>query len=121
MKISRSNFFILILCVLVVAAWFRAESFSIHSEFQNFYGQKNLIRGKIVNDPEEKNGRENLEVQPDGFKQKILITVFSGGVFEYGDYVYIEGKITQPKPFADFDYPNYLAAKNIYAAMFLPK
>lgn len=50
-----------------------------------------------------------------------MITVFSGKNLKYGDAVFVSGKLTAPKPFADFDYPDYLAAKNIYGQMFLPE
>jgi len=117
----RSNFFIGVLLLLVAISLIRAQRFTIQSQFQSFYGQKIGLRGIIVNDPEEKNGRENLEILPDAFKQKVLLTVFSGQDFKYGDYLLVQGKLTIPKEFGGFDYPDYLAAKNIYGEMFLPK
>src|SRR5579864_1728036 len=117
----RSNFFMLALIGLVMFAWVRAARFKIQSQYSVFYGGKFAVQGVILNDPEPKNGRENLEVRPDGLSQKILVTVFSGRDYEYGDQIIAVGKIAAPKPFGDFDYPDYLAAKNIYAEMFLPQ
>jgi len=116
----RSNFFIAGLAGFALLAYIRAARFRISSEFTPLYGTKAAVRGLITADPEAKNGRMNFTVRPEGLRQEILITVFSGRDLRYGDSVYIQGKLAAPKPFGDFDYPDYLAAKNIYGEMFLP-
>lgn len=53
--------------------------------------------------------------------EKILVTSNFFPVYDYGDYLYFFGKIDQAKSFNDFDYPRYLARRNIFTLSYYPE
>jgi competence protein ComEC len=118
---SKSNIFILFLVFLIVLVWIRISFWQAKSEYANFFGQKVVLQGKVAADPQIKNSKSIIVLSVAGYRQKILVQFFGAPNFEYGNTLFIIGKITAAKPFDDFDYPDYLAAKNIYAQIFYPQ
>jgi len=118
-KKPKIGFFILIFCF--GALWHQ------HSLFQISYPKENQevkFLGKIVKEPEVFNKKQRLVFQPEEgffFKGKVLIYTTSLVSYQYGDRLEVQGKITPPKNYDDFNYKGYLAKEGIYGVMFWPK
>lgn len=105
----------------VCGMWRIHSSLSQPSEFTSWYGEKQDFEGVIVSDIDVRTDKQLLTVRPNGISQNILITVTKGKAYFYGDRVWVQGKVTEPKSFNDFDYRGYLERSNIYAVMSYPK
>jgi competence protein ComEC len=80
-----------------------------------FINQTAIIHATIKSDPAYQNNFTEFIAQPDRpFNQLLKVRVYGRHLINYDDYVYIVGKIEQPKNFNDFDYRSYLRAKNIF-------
>ncbi len=92
------------------------------------------VEGVITSDPEavgaltrfrlrvEKVGEE--EVSGDALvtlrESAALVSLRERPYFRYGDRLLLEGPLEAPEPFADFDYPAYLARQGIGTVMYFP-
>jgi competence protein ComEC len=89
-------------------------------EFNQYYDQKKLWIGNVVNDPDRGLEQTKIVVLPDGFTEKILVTLPKDTRVDYGDSISFTAAIKKPESFVTdtervFNYPAYLAVKNIYA------
>ncbi|MDB4939626.1 MAG: comeC [Candidatus Doudnabacteria bacterium] len=117
---NKSSIFILFLILFLFAIWSGVNWFQLGdkpNQYQNYFDQKVIIDGYIVSDPEIYHVHsQRFEIIPTvQYSQKIQVTVFGRSKFNYGDKIYLIGKIKQPKNFDDFDYIRNLQTKNIYA------
>ena len=62
-----------------------------------------------------------IEIRPQGFAEKILITTAKYPQYRYGDKIEVTGTLKEPAVFEDFNYREYLAKDGIYAVMYFPK
>jgi competence protein ComEC len=121
----RASLFVLCASACI-AGIFSGTFFAVpKSGYALYFGQKFAFQGLAVEEPSVKGESFLLIVQPAAgaftTSQKILVTGgFSTQPFAYGDKLYITGKIVQPKASPDFDYPNYLAAKGVFAQVSYP-
>lgn len=76
-----------------------------------------FMPGIIVSDVDIKGNRQSFEFKPDNAKTKILIYYYGNSRAEYGDRLMVYGKLQAPETFNGFNYPKYLASKNISALM----
>jgi competence protein ComEC len=97
-----------------------SDSFKPNS-FENLFGQKVQLEGYITEDPDVRLDKQLIIFKPKGYEQNILITFSLVQEFFYGDELYIDGKITKPENFSDFDYEGYLEVKNVYGLSNRPK
>lgn len=91
------------------------------NEFAELLGSKQKLEGYIVEDIDVRQNKQLLTFLPNGSRQRILITTTLAQEYFYGDQVVVEGKLTEPKVFDDFDYPKYLERFNVYALTSYPK
>ncbi len=92
-------------------------------------GETMTFTGIITAEPDRRDGRTLLTLSPKApapISGKVLLTVPSYPVFNYGDKVVATGKLARPENFETdsgktFDYQNYLAKDNIYYQMSRPK
>lgn len=78
----------------------------------------------MINSPEFAFGKANILVkfQAGAFEDVCAQLYYKGGdMFEYGDTVYISGKLSIPEDFVDFSYKKYLASQGISAVSFNPE
>lgn len=89
-----------------------------------------VLNGYIDDEPDVSGNKMNFVfrakelVVPDktiDTDEKILVTVNSFPVLNYGDKLSISGMIKTPQNFTDFDYAAYLKKQNIRTVMFFPK
>lgn len=83
---------------------------------------KVVLRGMIVDEPDERENYLQLTIKAEDSGAKILIRTNRYGIFRYGDAVEIKGILKKPEIFSDstFDWPAYLAKDDIYFEMFYP-
>ena len=91
------------------------------SQFLLIEETKQQLKGFVVEDPDVRRDKQLITFLPKGYSQNVLITTTLAQEFFYGDEIFMEGKITSPKNFSDFDYKGYLEMKNIYALSNRPK
>lgn len=91
------------------------------SEYESYFDQKAEFEGMVSEEPDVRTDKQMLTVSPAGKNQEILITANLSKDYFYGDWVTVRGKITEPKPFEDFDYQKYLERYNIYAVIRYPE
>jgi len=101
-------------------------------EIRDSIGKKVTVIARIVDEPDEREKNTQLTVRPllvndVEFTSDELVLVFAPKYpkFSYGDIVEVSGSLKAPEPFGDegkneFDYPMYLASKNIHALVFHP-
>jgi competence protein ComEC len=117
---NKSSIFVFVLVLFIAGCWVGVTWFNLgHQEnsYNSYFEQKVIIEGYVVSDPEVyQQNQHRFEILPESiFKQKIFITTYSKDIFNYGDKIYLIGKLKQPKNTGDYDYVNYLAAKGIFA------
>lgn len=110
----------LFLFVVVLGA-IRLQVSRVPPEFSDLYGSKQKLEGYIVEDIDVRTDKQLITFRPKGYNQNILATVPLSQSYFYGDWIVVEGKITEPKPFDDFDYKKYLERFNVYAITDYPK
>ncbi len=93
----------------------------VPNQYGNIMDSKQQLEGYIVEDPDIRSNEQLLMFRPTGSDQNILITTTLVQKFFYGDWVLLEGKITEAKNFGDFDYQKYLERYNTYAVSGYPK
>ena len=113
-----------------VAGIFAGTFFAVPKDgYALYYGKKFIFQATVTEEPTVKDRKFSLVVQPaagmfvvDGrdTNEKILITGFASQNYGYGDQLYVTGKLSQPQPSVDFDYPDYLHAKGIFAQVSYP-
>jgi competence protein ComEC len=89
------------------------------------------VRGRVVAEPEIRNQRLRLTIQPVSVKiknrefslssGKIFVTTDRYPEYQYGDELRIMGNLEIPLSFEDLHYKDYLRTKGIYSVMYWPK
>lgn len=105
----------------VGAGVWRVQISSQPNEYRELFGQKQKLEGYITEDIDLRTDRQMITFQPKGKTQKLLITTTEASDYFYGDWLVVEGKITEAKEFEDFDYPKYLERYDIYGLIKYPK
>lgn len=75
----------------------------------------------VADDPVFGAAGQQITVQPQGTRGKILVTAGLYPEYQYGDLLRISGTLQAPESFNGFDYPNYLAKSGIYSTMRQPE
>jgi len=99
----------------------RLQAAQVPNEYNSYFGTKQRLEGYIVEDADVRTNNQLLTIRPINFRQNILVTVPLGRDYFYGDWVVVEGKITQAQSFDDFDYEKYLERFNTYALVRYPE
>jgi competence protein ComEC len=125
----RQTFYIVIFCILLLAiryVWFRHDHGDLFLETQ--VNQKIDSQGIIVAEPNVKDTSSQIIVALDLVndrpirKTKIIIQTDPYIHFNYGDRIFIQGKLQLPQNFSSdggrvFDYVSYLAKDKIFYTM----
>lgn len=80
-------------------------------------GHSHIIRGIVIDEPDDRLAYTNLTVKPDYFDGKILIRTEKYAGYKYGDEIIAEGKIEIAAEDDDFSWKGYLLGRGIYAVM----
>ncbi len=91
------------------------------NEFQQWLGTKQDFEGVVVTEPDVRPDKQLITLQPTGYSQRVLVTMTLTTRIQYGDLVWVRGKVVEAKAFDDFDYPGFLARFNTYALARFPK
>jgi len=110
---------------LVAGVWWhqRAELRVIYNELREYndLDQKITLIGRVVREPDIRENRLRLIIQPENIKGRILVTTSRYPEYQYGDRLKIRGRLRTPQKIADFDYPGFLAKDGIYSLAFWPR
>lgn len=119
---GRTGFLVAILFLFfVLAGLWRVQSSKQENEFMSLFNSKQQFEARIVEDIDIRTDKQLLTVVPIGSTQRILVTTSKYDTFFYGDRVLVQGKVSEPINFSDFDYKGYLEKNGIYALMAYPK
>lgn len=91
--------------------------------------QEVVLRGVVTDDPTPRLQSQQLAIKPEylnGEKwtfgdRKVLIQTNIFGKYEYGDFLEVQGVISEPENFEQFDYKAFLRREGIYWVMQNPK
>jgi competence protein ComEC len=117
---SRSSIFILLIVLFIAGAWVAVNFYGwgIHpNQYQEYFGKKVILNGSVLSDPlSAPFGQISYQIRPEGrYSQNLLTSSSAKAPLQYGDKIYLIGKIKEPKNFSDYNYVNFLKSKNIYA------
>lgn len=118
---NNSLALIAVFFIAVCAGSLRLNSSLKPNQFQNLFGSKPELQGYIVEDIDVRPDKQLVTFQPDGFNQRLLLTVRLGASYFYGDKLLVYGKLTEPQADATFDYKTYLQRYNIYGTEYPSK
>jgi len=140
---SSSHKYVILAAILFIAASGGilrvniANVNSVNVAMHTYVGQKVVLIGRIVDEPDKRERTVRLTISPieiiiDEESSKIykaprvLVPARLPAEFAYGDTVRAEGMLKKPESFDTdgarvFDYPNYLAARGIYYEMSFPE
>lgn len=119
---GQKFFAFLALCIisLIFGCFYIQRSF-VKSEYAPEFGHKQRFEAFVTEDPDVRENRQMLTIKKEGLSQNLLVTTTLSQKYFYGDWVLVEGKITEAKNFSDFDYKKYLEAQNVYGVVSYPK
>ncbi len=124
LSVKNNNKFVQVLAVALVffcLGIIRLGGAEKPNSFSGMFDSKHELEGYIVEEADVRQNNQLLTFRPNGFEESILITTTKAVEYSYGDWVVVEGKITEAKAFDDFDYPKYLERHNVYALTKYPK
>lgn len=123
-----------LLIMFLLLGFIRIESVKLNEaeilKIDELNDEKISITGKISEMPEMKNGKQKIIVEDaenvdsrNNAKISGKIIVYAEKYPEYNlnDIIYLQGKIKIPEDFEEFEYRNYLLAKNIYYILYYPE
>ncbi len=91
------------------------------NQFAGQFGSRVIFKAAINSDPVKQNYKTTFEIRPEGYAQNVQVVSFRNIDYFYGEEIYFIGKLREPKSSPDFDYIDYLRAKNIYAQSASPE
>jgi ComEC/Rec2-related protein len=107
--------YILLILGLAVC-WYRWEGTAQHNEFTNLVGEEISMFGSVVNESSfSSTGNQIIVIQPEGFSQRLRISLFHPSSVQFGDHVKLTGVVKLPENFNGFNYVKYLQKDNIFA------
>lgn len=95
------------------------DSFSVSEELRPKIGEKVLLEGVIIDEPDERENSTRLILKSDTGDKTLLVTN-RYPEFSYGDVIEARGILKEPQNFSDFDYQAYLARDDIFLEMAFP-
>lgn len=116
-------FYSICFSLIIVFGVFKVLIFPIQPPafFENQVGDKVVLEGQIVDEPDVRENNEKLLVETvvGKAKTRTLVTANLGEDYKYGDRVRLSGKLSKPENFItntgkEFDYINYLAKDGIF-------
>lgn len=116
--------------IFAISGIYRYQSAaSISQDIDGGMNNKNtIIRGIVSEEPDVriKDTRYVIAIEKgvnaeDKNAWKVLATLPHYPVYQYGDMIELEGKITVPEKFDTFDYQSYLAKDGIFFTMYSPR
>lgn len=118
---------ILLLVFCLGGVWTRMSEPVIGQSHIGFYnGQKILLQGTVVEEPEIKAASARyvigkIKMGGVNLRSRLLITARFYPEYRYGDFLEIECKLKKPEPFDGFEYDKYLSRYDIYSTCSFPK
>lgn len=139
-KVTRRMFFAsgFLFVSVFFGGWFRADVVMVNlarEDFVYLYGQEVEVYGVVVSESDERIANTKLTIAPTEIcslgecvesDQKILASVAAGVQVQYGDVVWVRGKLQRPENFTndagrEFDYINYLAKDGVRGLVYYPE
>jgi len=117
-KLIIFGFFILFISLGIYRH--QVSIFDINS-LNNYYDKEIMLEGVIVEEPERRIDKVQIQIKNKDIPGKILITTELYPKYNYGDKLKITGKLQKPIIFDDFNYRSYLAKDKIYLVAYYPK
>ena len=108
--------FILLLC-LGVWRYQAAQGSRAEDDVAPFWGKEVNWIVRIAEEPDA----GELVVQPENIKGRVKLHVPIYPEYNYGDVLSMKGVVEEPPMLEDFDYPAFLASKEVYGTVFRPR
>lgn len=89
------------------------------SVFVDSFDKKVKLEGTVCQEPDFSYKNQKLVICYEG--EKILVYSALYPCYNYADVLEIEGKVTAPEVFSDFNYPKSLELRGIYSIFYYPK
>ncbi len=122
---------------VLVGGWLRASVVMndlLREDFFYLYNKDVEVYGRVASEPDERIANTKLTIIPNEIcatdmcitsEQRVLVSVGSGVSAQYGDSVWVRGKLQRPENFVsdagkEFDYVNYLAKDKIRGLIYYP-
>lgn len=117
-------FFILNILFLISVAIYSLspEAFSAKAKrsiFIDSFDKKVKLEGSVCQEPDLSYKNQKLVICYEGEKILVYSTLYP--YYNYADFLEIEGKVTAPEVFSDFNYPKSLELRGIYSIFYYPK
>jgi competence protein ComEC len=107
--------------IIIFADYLGYFSYKNQSKLYNIAKNNNIVsvEGKVISEPQIlKNNKKFIlktyNVNGNTICEKISVNSPKAYSVNYGDIIYIEGRLDIPKSFSNFDYQKYLARNSIY-------
>jgi len=105
--------------IFIIGFWPQVFSQKITTQDLAFYNNQNItIQGRICEETEADVKSQRLTLCAHG---RALITTNLYPLYNYGDFIEVQGYLQSPPLFDDFDYGDYLARYHIYSVIYYPK
>lgn len=119
------------IAILIVAAFYSLVVPPPQTNtLDNFLGERVILEGEIVKDPDIRDKTIRLTVKPESINgtlvyqsdSKVMVSVDRFQGVSYGDFIEVSGTLREPEPFETdtgrvFNYPKYLEAHGITHVM----
>lgn len=108
-----------IFCIAVVLGMLRMHVAIPEHVALDRVGAQVTLEGRVVAEPDVRDGYTNLTIATDAVAHKVLTRVRSQQTFHYADTVRVKGTLEQPENFVGdtgrtFNYQGYLAKDDVY-------
>jgi competence protein ComEC len=118
--------FVATIGLIMLLGLVRATTYNHHNYLAIFYGQKQTITGRVVEEPDIRSDKvlltiSNLEIAGRQVPGKILLQTPKYPQYDYGTILTFTAKIEEPQDLPDFSYKSYLSHFGITAVAYFPK
>ncbi len=131
LRLKNLKFLALFFIFLGLWRYSLMASIDLSGRIESYLNQELKIFGKIITETEIKNGKQKIKLKifygqdekGNHFKLKgrILLSTLSSPVYNYGDFIEVNGKYISPGIIGNFDYGLYLKRFNITAVSYYPQ
>ncbi len=129
-RFSHLTVSLILAALLAGAAWYQLRQPVFDPGDLAYYnGSQVRLTGMIVDYADVRDNAVQITVQAgemeiDGqnlpVKGKVLVRLPAGSEWQYGDWLYLNGKLTAPAENEEFSYRDYLAVRRIYSTLYFP-
>jgi competence protein ComEC len=111
---------LLIYLIVLSIGWIWTNYWRLAHQPKFTFNTFQTFSGTIVDRPDIRQNKILLTFQPDNQPGRIQLSLNRYPIYSYGDRLSLYGRLTQPEPFQNFNYPLYLERFQIYGQISYP-